>query len=546
MFDFLKRSQLVKRGLASRKTRRRRSTNELLHSLEYAPYIKWLIFAAFITGIAFLIFSGQQPEPTKNFVIALLFFATALTQLWINQPTTFLRSSRLLLVFGAIFVQLAATKFVLILCNSGNYSFLQPETVGLIAPYAFAPLVLSVLLGRNHGLYASVFVSLWSSILFGKVDAPLLVCGLISGFTAVYLTLQVRRRSRLIRAGFGVGLAIWLLSLTFGIIGPIDFLSPGGTDWKLIGIQSAFAIGNGILTATIVGGILPILEQLFQITTDISWLEASDLNHPLLRRMTIEAPGTYHHSLVVANLAESAAEAIGANATLCRVCSYFHDVGKLVKPDYYTENMNFERNPHDDLAPTMSALIIIAHVKEGVDLALKHGLNQRIIDIIQEHHGTSLVYYFYKRALQQKDDARTGGKIMNLREDDVPEVREETFRYGGPKPQTKESAIISLADMVESASRSLEKPTPQKIEQLVTELINQRIADGQLVECDLTLADLNLIAERFRFTLMTMLHTRIAYPKQDTKITMLRDDGAQPDVMAETRKPDSAPPVSAA
>jgi cyclic-di-AMP phosphodiesterase PgpH len=546
MFDFLRRNRLVKRGLASRKTRRRRPTNEFLRSLEYAIYVKWLIFAAFIAGIAFLIFSGQQPEPTKNFVIALLFFATALTQLWINQPLTFVRSSRLLLVFGVIFVQLAATKLVLILCNSGNYSFLRPETVGLIAPYAFAPLLLSVLLGRNHGLYASVFVSLWSSILFGKVDAPLLVCGLISGFTAVYLTLQVRRRSRLIRAGFGVGLAIWLLSLTFGIIGPLDLLSPAVNNWRIIGIQSALAIGNGILTATIVGGILPIFEHLFQITTDISWLEASDLNHPLLRRMTIEAPGTYHHSLVVANLAESAAEAIGANATLCRVCSYFHDVGKLVKPDYYTENMNFERNPHDDLAPTMSALIIIAHVKEGVDLALKHGLNRRIIDIIQEHHGTSLVYYFYKRALQQQEDARTGGKIMNLREGDVPEVREETFRYPGPKPQTKESAIISLADMVESASRSLEKPTPQKIEQLVTELIGQRIADGQLVECDLTLADLNMIAERFRFTLMTMLHTRIAYPRQDAKITMLRDDGAQPDVMAETRKPASAPPVSAA
>ncbi|PYJ07840.1 MAG: hypothetical protein DMF06_14660 [Verrucomicrobia bacterium] len=546
MFDFLKRSRLVKRGLASRKTRRRRPANELLRSLEYATYVKWLIFAAFIAGIAFLIFSGQQPEPTKNFVIALLFFATALTQLWINQPLTFVRSSRLLLVFGVIFVQLAATKLVLILCNSGNYSFLRPETAGLIAPYAFAPLLLSVLLGRNHGLYASVFVSLWSSILFGKVDAPLLVCGLISGFTAVYLTLQVRQRSRLIRAGFGVGLAIWLLSLTFGIIGPLDLLSPGVNDWRMIGIQSALAIGNGILTATIVGGILPLFENLFQITTDISWLEASDLNHPLLRRMTIEAPGTYHHSLVVANLAESAAEAIGANATLCRVCSYFHDVGKLVKPEYYTENMNFERNPHDDLAPTMSALIIIAHVKEGVDLALKHGLNRRIVDIIQEHHGTSLVFYFYKRALQQQEDARTGGKIMNLRDEDVPEVREETFRYPGPKPQSKESAIISLADMVESASRSLDKPTPQKIEQLVSELIGQRIADGQLVECDLTLADLNMIAERFRFTLMTMLHTRIAYPKQDAKITMLRDDGAQPDVMAETRKPESAPPVSAA
>lgn len=546
MFDFLKRSRLIKRGLASPKTRRRRSKNELLGTLEYATSVKALIFAAFIAGLALLIFAGQQPEPTKNFVIALLFFVTAITQLWINQPKTFLRSSRLLLVFGTIFVQLATTKALLVLCNGGTVSFLRPETAALIAPYAFAPLVLSVLLGRNHGLYAAVFVSLWSSILFGKIDAPLLVCGLISGFTAVYLTLQVRRRSRLLRAGLGVGISIWLLALTFGIIGPIDLFSLMANDWRMIGIESAFAIGSGIVTATIVGGILPILEQLFQVTTDISWLEASDLNHPLLRRMTIEAPGTYHHSLVVANLAEAAAEAVGANATACRVCSYFHDVGKLVKPDYFTENMNYERNPHDDLAPTMSALIIIAHVKEGVDLALKHKLNQQIVDVIQEHHGTSLVYYFYKRALQQQEDARAGGKIMNLRADDVPEVREESFRYSGPKPQTRENAIISLADMVESASRSLEKPTPQKIEQLVNDLIAQRIADGQLDECDLTLADLTVIGERFRFTLMTMLHTRIAYPKHETKSLSPRDEALRPDVMVATRKPESAPPVSAA
>src|SRR5258708_26780895 len=161
--------------------------------------------------------------------------------------------------------------------------------------------------------------------------------------------------------------------------------------------------------------------------------------------MTIEAPGTYHHSLVVANLAEAAAEAIGANATLCRVCSYGHDVGKLVKPEYFTENMNFERNPHDDLAPTMSALIILAHVKEGVDLALKYKLNQRIIDIIQEHHGTSLVYYFYQRAIQQQEDARAGGKIIKIREKDIPKVREESFRYSGPNPQTKESANLNFA-----------------------------------------------------------------------------------------------------
>src|SRR5438094_2818841 len=482
MFDFLKRGRLIKRGLASRKKRRRRLHSGLMRNVESSSYVKVFIFALFAGGLAFLVFSGQQPEPAKNYVIALLVLTTAITQLWINQPKSFEQNSRILLVFSVIFVQLTVTKLLLIVCNSGKYWFLRPEMGGLITPYAFAPLVLSVLLGRQHGLYAAFFVSLWSSMLFGPIDAPLLITSLISGFTAVSLTLQVRRRSKLIRAGLRVGLAIWLLSLTFGLIGPINWFYPTANDWGMVGVQSAIAIGNGIVTATMVGGALPMLETLFQITTDISWLEASDLNHPLLRRMTIEAPGTYHHSLVVANLAEAAAEAIGASATLCRVCSYFHDVGKLVKPEYFTENMNFERNPHDDLAPTMSALIIIAHVKEGVDLALKHRLNQRIIDIIQEHHGTSLVYYFYKRALQQQDDARTGGKIMNLREGDVPEVREETFRYSGPKPQTKESAIISLADMVESASRSLEKRTPQKIEQLVTELIGQRIADDQLVE----------------------------------------------------------------
>ena len=546
MFDFLKRGRLVRRGLASKKIRRRRTRNELLRNLEYAPYMKVFIFAGFIAALAILVFSGQQPEPTKNFLIALLFLATAITQLWINQPNTVSRSSLIFLVFGVILSQLAVTKLVLVICNSGNYRFLTPEMGGLITPYAFAPLVLSVLLGRNHGLYAAVFVSLWSSVLFGRIDAPLLVTSLISGFTAVSLTLQVRRRSKLIRAGLGVGLAIWLLSLTFGLIGPINLFPPTANDWGMIGVQSAFAIGNGIVTATIVGGVIPILEQLFQITTDISWLEASDLNHPLLRRMTIEAPGTYHHSLVVANLAEAAAEAIGANATLCRVCSYFHDVGKLVKPEYFTENMNFERNPHDDLAPTMSALIIIAHVKEGVDLALTHKLNQRVIDIIQEHHGTSLVYYFYQRALQQQEDARAGGKIMKIREEDIPEVQEESFRYSGPKPQTKESAIVSLADIVESASRSLEKPTPQKIEQLVNELIEERIADGQLDECDLTLGEIKIIAERFRFTLMTMLHTRIAYPRHESKFAGPRDEALRPDIMAATRGPASAPPVSAA
>ncbi len=542
-FDFFKRSELVRRGLASAKTRRRRARNDLLREVEYSFAMKLVLFAGFVIGLALLIFSGSQPEPTKNFVIALLFFLIALMMLWTNQPRTFAQNSRILLVFSVMLMQLALTKAIYALCGNSVVG-LRPAMAQLLTPFALAPLLLSVLLGRNHGLYAAVFVSLWTSVLFGKIDAPLLVTGMISGFTSVYLTLQVRRRSKLVSAGVGVGIAIWILSLAFGFIGPINLFPPTANDWGMIGLQSALALGNGIVTATIVGGILPMFEHMFQITTDISWLEASDLNHPLLRRMTIEAPGTYHHSLVVANLAEAAAEAVGANATLCRVCAYFHDVGKLVKPDYFTENMNFERNPHDDLAPTMSALIIIAHVKEGVDLAIKHRLNQRIIDIIQEHHGTTLVYYFYKRALQQQEEARAGGKITKMREDD--HVREESFRYSGPRPQTKESAIVSLADAVESASRSLEKPTPTRVEQLVNDIIDQRIADHQLDRCDLTLSDVRVIAERFRFTLMTMLHSRIAYPKQETRPRIPHEEQLRPDVMAPTRKPATAPPVSAA
>src|SRR5947209_17928962 len=237
MFRSLRRARLIKRGLASRKTRRRRTRSELLRNLEASPYAKVSIFAIFAGGLAFLVFSGQQPEPTKNFVTALLVLATAIMQLWINQPKSFAQNSRILLVLGVILAQLAVTKLLLVICNSGSYRFLRPEMAGLITPYAFAPLVLSVLLGRQHGLYAAFFVSLWSSMLFGPIDAPLLLTSLISGFTAVSLTLQVRRRSKLIRAGLYVGLAIWLFSLTLGLIGTINWILHNDNDRVMPGMQ---------------------------------------------------------------------------------------------------------------------------------------------------------------------------------------------------------------------------------------------------------------------------------------------------------------------
>lgn len=521
MWNFLQRRRLVEKGMACGKTRRTVSENELLENIECGWLVRSLILAAFVGGLAVLIFTGQQAgfsgfdgnaEPAKKFLLCLLIFVTAVAQLWINHPETMHSNSRLGLLFSVLFIQLAAIKVFLMQAVAGRIDL---QLVPLLVPYAFAPLVLSVLLGKNHGIYAAVFASLWGAFLVGRIDPIFLVISLITGFIAVYLTIQVRRRSRLIRAGAYVGIATWVLAAAFGQIGPINLL--GETDWKMIGWQSLAAVGMGFATAILASGILPVLENIFRITTDISWLEMSDLNHPLLRRLSLEAPGTYHHSLAVANLAEAASECVGANPTISRVCAYFHDIGKLVKPEYFTENMRPGVNPHDDLTPTMSALIIIAHVKEGVDLALKNKLNSQIVDVILQHHGTSLVSYFYQRALQQQNDAKLGGKIMNMRPEDIPDVKEESFRYPGPKPQTKEAAIISLADAVESASRSLERPTPQRIEDLVNGLIEKRIAENQLDECPLTLAELRRVAQSFRFTLVNMLHARIAYPKRDEK-----------------------------
>ncbi|MEA3186766.1 MAG: cyclic-di-AMP phosphodiesterase PgpH, partial [Chthoniobacter sp.] len=331
MFGFFEKRRLIRKGLASSKTRRRRSHSELAQAFETGVVFKVLIFAAFMAGLASLIFYGTQPQPTEKFLVASLIFLTALAQLWVNHPNSFASNSRIVLMFGSMLAHLGIAKLILVLARDGAIS---PQFGPLLLPYAFAPLVCSVLLGKNQGLYAATFVSLWGSVaVFRGIDAVYLVMSLICGFTAVFVTLEVRRRSRLIRAGVFVGLATWVLAIAFGVI-VIPWERGTGIDWRPIALESLAAIGSGVMTAMIVGGALPVLETLFRVTTDISWLEAADLNHPLLKRLTIDAPGTYHHSLVVANLAEAAAEAIGANPTMSRVCSYFHDIGKLVKPEY--------------------------------------------------------------------------------------------------------------------------------------------------------------------------------------------------------------------
>lgn len=513
MFKFFHRQQLVKKGLACGKSRRTVDESAWRESLACGWLPRVVVFVAFALGLGVLIFAGgAQEEPLKKYLICLLVFGISIAQLWVNHPQAFYRNSSLALIYGILLLQLGTIKGLLVLADTGR---IDVQLVPMLIPYALAPLVFSVLLGRHLGLFGAVVASLWGAFLMPVIDTVFLVISLISGVVAVLFTLQVRRRSQLIRAGVYIGLAVWLLAAIFGQIGPRLITAPNSTDWVMVGWQTLAAFGIGVGTAVLVSGLLPVLEHIFGITTDISWLESADLNHPLLKRMTLEAPGTYHHSLAVANLAEAGAEAIGSSPTTCRVCAYFHDIGKLVKPEYFTENMVGRDNPHDDLAPSMSALIITSHVKEGVDLALKHNLNDLVVDVIREHHGNSLVLFFHRRALRQAEDARLGGKIMNLRAEDVPAVREENFRYPGPNPQTKESGIICLADAVESASRSLKQPTPQRLEDLVDEVIERKMDEGLLDECPLTLADIKKLAASFRFTLLNMMHNRIAYPQDE-------------------------------
>ncbi|MEC8404464.1 MAG: HDIG domain-containing metalloprotein, partial [Verrucomicrobiota bacterium] len=274
----------------------------------------------------------------------------------------------------------------------------------------------------------------------------------------------------------------------------------------------------GLLTGIIAAGLLPVLEQLFKITTEITLLELTDFNHPLLRRMQMEAPGTYHHSLMVANLSENAAASIGASPLMCRACCIFHDIGKLVKPDYFAENQRGTINPHDAQIPSMSALVIKAHVKEGVELARQHKLPRVIIDVIRQHHGTNLIQYFYHQAKQEKKNkANNQSQESNTsRNQEINLVDESTYRYDGPRPAFKESAIIFFADGVEAASRSLKKVTQPAVEELIDSIFKDRIKDGQLDDCPLTFQELQKIRGSFVYTLLNMLHSRVEYPKEKT------------------------------
>lgn len=387
-----------------------------------------------------------------------------------------------------------------------------------IAPTALAPLIVAILIDAGSAIFMALLISIFTSVIYGN-RLDLLVLTFLAAMVGIFWCRDVRKRGRLVRAAGLGGVTVAAFALLIGIVDQLPA--------PIVIKQMIAGLSTGFLTGVMVVGVLPVLEGLFKRTTDITLLELTDYNHPLLRLMQMEAPGTYHHSLVVAQLAENAANAIGANPLLARVCALFHDIGKTKKPEYFTENQRERSNPHDENNPSLSALIIKAHVKDGVDLALKHKLPRAVIDVIQQHHGTTLIRFFFQRALNDSRQSTTGGSAnpgfprpaaapgtaasFPRPAETVQKVCESTYRYDGPKPQFKESAIIHLADSIEAASRSMRKITPQHLGELIDQIFSDRFEDGQLDEAPITIEELNKIKSSFTFTLLNMLHSRVGY-----------------------------------
>jgi len=376
----------------------------------------------------------------------------------------------------------------LIFCAAGYFIIKQGLPIYYI-PFAAVPMLTTLLF---NNLELSLLITLGSSVSIASFSVnplEIILFSLINGIVSSVLVLGARKRNTVIRAGI-VTACFQILTLLL-----IEHLWVGPPERYL----ALFL--NGIISSIIVLGVLPVFEYLFNTATNISLLELADFHHPLLQRLVQEAPGTYHHSLIVGNLSETACRAIGANALLARIGAYYHDIGKLQKPEYFSENQFRELSKHGNLSPSMSKLVIMNHVKEGIELAKKYRLNPPLIDFIQQHHGNSLVYYFYRKALE------------TIEEDQ--DVKEEGFRYPGPKPNSKETAVVLLADSVEAAGRALRDPTPAKIEELVHKVINNKFIDGQLDECELTLKDLEKISVVFIRLLCGIYHNRTNYPESE-------------------------------
>ncbi|MGI6239605.1 MAG: HD family phosphohydrolase, partial [Christensenellales bacterium] len=366
-------------------------------------------------------------------------------------------------------------------------TYLMPVALGVMLLSALLDpklaLFVNVLLGMITSLFASASSGFFSMAMFSVV-----IMAIISGPVVIWITARHLQRTAMLWAGLLVGLINFVTTLAVGLINNANVMT--------VAHNAAWAAGGGVLSAVMCIGIQPLIEWMFNLVTSAKLLELSNPNQPLLHRLLLEAPGTYHHSIIVANLADAAASAIGANALLARVGAYYHDIGKLKRPIYFKENQLGD-NPHDRTDPRVSTAILTAHTRDGAHMAQKAHLPQEIIDIIVQHHGDSPVLYFYDKARKLYGE----------------DVEMSTFRYDGPAPMSRETAIVMLADIIEAATRSMPSHDPQKIEQFVRKLVRDKLIDGQLDKSPLTFRDLDLICYAFATVLSGVFHERIEYPE---------------------------------
>lgn len=370
---------------------------------------------------------------------------------------------------------------------------ISSQISGYIIPTAFASMLIAITLDSRLALWVTFLICINIGFIFlGEIDY--MMVAFAGGLISIFSIRKATQRSSLTRAGLLIALINVMSIIALGLIhrNPTDYILQNSM-WGLL---------NGFASAILTIGILPFLETFFDISSSFRLMELTNPNQPLLKQLLVDAPGTYHHSVVVGNLAEAATEEIGGNALLARVGAYYHDIGKLKRPYFFAENQEAYKNIHDDLEPSLSALVIASHVKEGVDMARKFKLPRSIIDIINQHHGTGIISYFYHRALQTNVD-------KNI------EVDEESYRYSGPKPQSKEAGVILLADMLEAEARTLNNPTASRIKNLTQNVINRNLVNGQLDDCNLTLRELNKIKDVFSRVLTGMFHNRVEYPDEE-------------------------------
>ncbi len=379
--------------------------------------------------------------------------------------------------------------FLMILGRLAGY--LAVNEPGFLIPVAVGSILVAILLDSRAALFLTIGFSFLTMMIIGGGMSHLTVA-IAGSVTGVYSVSKVSQRTDFVRAGFIVGIVCAITIAAFT-------LAENAHEPAQVLKLSGLGIINGILTAILINGLLPLLENYMGMTSSVKLLELSNPNQPLLKKLLMEAPGTYHHSVIVGNLAEAAADRLGADSLLVRVGAYYHDVGKIKRPYFFSENILGGGNPHDKLNNSLSALIIKSHVKDGVDLARKYRIPDPIVDIIQQHHGTSFISYFYQEA-QQKE----------------PDLDESNFRYDGPKPTTKEAALIMLADVIEAAVRSRpeERSNPQLLEAMIHEIIREKLEQGQMDQCDLTLRDMEPIGDCFAKILIGIYHKRVEYPGQ--------------------------------